>query len=353
MGLADPFSIEASVITRPLLRWYESVKRDLPWRHTQDPYRIWISEIMLQQTRVAAVIPYYEAFLARFPAVDALAAASESELLTAWSGLGYYSRARNMQAAAKQIVANGGFPTKHKDILRLAGVGTYTAAAIASIAFGLPHAVLDGNVLRVLSRVRNDAGDIGSAITRKRLQLTADELLDRNNPASFNQALMELGATVCLPRDPRCLVCPITSSCEARRLGLQNQRPVKQRKMELIRVDRRLLVVRKNGRLLLWKRSADSKKLAGFWELPEPAHCPDAVIVRRLGSFRHSITNHVYTFEVDEAELNHVPPDFHWWPEKNLHEIPLSTTAKKSISCLERVAGKLGEARPVTSISEG
>src|SRR6202049_1584982 len=191
-----------SAMRSRLLLWYQKSKRDLPWRRTRDPYRIWVSEIMLQQTRVAAVIPYYEQFLARFPDVAALASAPEQELLAAWAGLGYYSRARNLQRAAKKILELGTFPGDYLSLRDLAGVGEYTAAAIASMAFGLPHAALDGNVIRVLSRLTAEQGNIGSGAVRKRLREAADALLDPKRPGEFNQALMELGAMVCLANKP-------------------------------------------------------------------------------------------------------------------------------------------------------
>ena len=179
-----------------LTEWYRHGHRALPWRATSDPYRIWVSEIMLQQTRAQAAIPYYERFLARFPAVEVLAAASEDEVLSLWAGLGYYTRARNLRRAAREIVTAGGFPRDYEAIRALPGVGDYTAAAIASIAFGLPYAVIDGNVLRVVARLENDASDIGSPRTRARFREAAQEWLDRRDPGRFNQAMMELGATV-------------------------------------------------------------------------------------------------------------------------------------------------------------
>jgi endonuclease III len=188
------------------LRWYAAQHRDLPWRRTRDPYRIWVSEIMLQQTRAEAVIPYYERFLERFPSIAALAAASAEEILASWSGLGYYSRARNLHKAARQM--GGLFPSGYQAIRELPGVGDYTAAAISSIAFGLPYAVLDGNVLRVVARLTNDSADISAGRTRARFREIAQQWLDRRQPGAFNQAMMELGATVCLPRVPRCEYLP-------------------------------------------------------------------------------------------------------------------------------------------------
>src|SRR5712691_3306805 len=211
--------MHATSLRRKLITWYERAKRDLPWRRTDDPYAIWISEIMLQQTRVAAVVPYYERFLARFPKPAALADAPEPELLRMWSGLGYYSRARNLRKAANQIVDHGGFPRDYGSIRELAGVGDYTAAAVASIAFGLPFAVVDGNVRRVIARLLNQtSADAGKE---------AGLLLDRRDPGRWNQALMELGAVVCLPREPRCGECPIAAHCEALRRGAQGELPAK------------------------------------------------------------------------------------------------------------------------------
>src|ERR1700730_476619 len=184
--------LDLSSFRKQLLACFRQFQRDLPWRRTRDPYRIWISEIMLQQTRVAAVIPYYERFLVRFPDVARLASAPEQELLAAWAGLGYYSRARNLQRAAKKILELGAFPGDYLSLRDLAGVGEYTAAAIASMAFNLPHAVLDGNAIRVLSRLAAEEGNIGSGAVRKRLGEVADALLDRKRPGEFNQALMEL-----------------------------------------------------------------------------------------------------------------------------------------------------------------
>lgn len=318
-------------IRRALASWYETVKRDLPWRQTRDPYRIWISEIMLQQTRVAAVIPYYERFLAQFPDPAALAAASDDELLAAWAGLGYYSRARNLRAAARLIVENQSFPRTHDEILALPGIGPYTAAAIASISFELPHAVLDGNVMRVLARFTNDDGDIQSSVTRKRLQQTAQLLLDPANPAVHNQAVMELGATICVPRDPKCKFCPISGECAARSVGLEAELPVKSRRTEIHRIRRTLLVAIRNGKILLWQRPADAAMLGGFWELPEPHQLPEVKSAKLLHEFSHSITNHIYDFRVVETSAAKAPSSLQWVSLDRLAHLPLSTVARKAL----------------------
>jgi A/G-specific adenine glycosylase len=220
------------VFRKQLLSWFRQSQRDLPWRRTRDPYRIWLSEIMLQQTRVAAVIPYYERFLTRFPNVRALAEAPQEEVLRLWSGLGYYGRARNLQKAAQEIVAkhDGEFPRGLNEALALPGIGRYTAAAILSIAYGAKHAVLDGNVARVLARLGAVRGDLRETNRWRNLQKKANQLLDRKSPGEWNQAMMELGATVCLPRAPQCLLCPAARPCRARQLGLVDRLPEKRKK---------------------------------------------------------------------------------------------------------------------------
>jgi A/G-specific adenine glycosylase len=333
-----------------LLAWYSQGHRDLPWRRTTDPYRIWVSEIMLQQTRATAAIPYYERFLARFPTVEALAAATEPDVLALWSGLGYYSRARNLRLAAQQIVAAGGFPSDYDAIRDLPGIGDYTAAAIASMAFHLPIAALDGNVMRVVARVRNDAADIGAARTRQRFRAIAqawiDEAwLDGNEPGLFNQALMEVGATVCLPRNPLCPFCPVAACCRGREDGVAAQLPVKLRKTVPVKIDGVLLVVRQRGRILLRQRPAGARRMAGFWDLPAPEDLPKARVGTRLGEIRHTITHHHYTLTVRAATVRAAdtptaraePPEFAWFRPGRLAEIPLSTTARKAL----KVAGIL------------
>ncbi|MBV8729238.1 MAG: A/G-specific adenine glycosylase [Acidobacteriia bacterium] len=325
-------------IADALADWYRRGHRDLPWRHTSDPYCIWVSEVMLQQTRAQAVIPYYERFLARFPTVEALAASAEEEVLALWSGLGYYSRARNLRRAARQIQASGGFPYTYERIRTLPGIGDYTAAAIASIAFGLPHAVVDGNVLRVVARVENDSSDIASAPTRERFRKVAQAWLEESvgsaGPGLFNQALMELGATVCLGRNPMCLVCPLASACGARVHGTAGGLPVKLRTVELVQLERTLLVVRRRSRVLLRRIEADARRMPGFWELPATAALPQARIGAVMGQFRHSITYHRYLFTVAHASVR-LPSNqdgvFRWFAPAEVASIPLSTTARKAL----------------------
>jgi A/G-specific adenine glycosylase len=221
-----------------LLNWFATYQRNLPWRRDSDPYRIWISEIMLQQTRVAAVIPYFEKFCARFPDVRTLAEAEEAEVLRMWSGLGYYSRARNLQVAAQQIVREHGgtFPITQSDIRALRGIGKYTTNAILSIAFGKKHAVVEGNVARVVARLEAIRGDLREGGRWESLQGTADRLLAPESPGNWNQAMMELGATTCTPRSPQCLLCPVAKFCRARKLGIQELIPEKRKKRATVGV---------------------------------------------------------------------------------------------------------------------
>ncbi len=225
-------------IRKQLLGWFREFQRDLPWRRNKDPYRIWLSEVMLQQTRVAAVIPFYERFLERFPDIRALAGAPEEEVLRLWSGLGYYSRARNLQRAAQQVVKihSGEFPRTIEAALALPGIGSYTAAAILSIAFDAKHAVLDGNVARVLARVGAVRRDLREGGCWRTLQKSADELLDPKSPGDWNQAMMELGAMICTPRAPQCLLCPIAKFCRARQLGLTDVIPEKRKKRATVEI---------------------------------------------------------------------------------------------------------------------
>jgi A/G-specific adenine glycosylase len=321
-------------VARSLLAWFSQGHRDLPWRRTTDPYRIWVSEIMLQQTRSETAIPYYERFLDRFPTVAALAAASEDEVLQLWSGLGYYSRARLLRRAAMEIAAAGAFPTGYAGLRALPGIGDYTAAAVASIAFDLPHAVLDGNVLRVVARMENDAADIAAPRTRERFRAVAQQWLDARHPGAFNQALMELGATVCLPRRPLCPECPLASLCQARAAGTVAQLPVKLRRLEPEHIDATVYVIRSRNRVLLRRRPDEARRMAGFWELPGPSDLPEMTPGPLLGTFRHTITRHHYHVAVHLAHAPRgweLPAGFQWFSAAALAAVPVDTMARKAL----------------------
>jgi len=254
-----------------LLAWFAQFQRDLPWRRTREPYRIWLSEIMLQQTRVAAAIPYYERFLSRFPTVKALAEAPEEEVLLLWSGLGYYSRARNLQKAARVIVAKHGgeFPRTEEDARALPGIGAYTAAAILSIAYGEKLAVLDGNVARVVARLDAIRGDLRANGTWAKLQNTANALLEGKSPGDWNQAMMELGATLCTPRAPQCLLCPVSAFCEARKKGLAEEIPAKRAKRGTVVITLAALVLTDaSGKTMLLPPPKAAKKSVDAGDVP-------------------------------------------------------------------------------------
>ena len=290
-----------------LCNWYRATHRDLPWRRTRDPYRIWLSEIMLQQTRVAAVIPYYERFLSELPTVSDLAAVEDDRLMKLWQGLGYYSRAKNLKRAAIVIVERygGRLPGSYRELLTLPGIGSYTAGAIASIAFGERVPAVDGNVLRVLSRLHDDPRDVTDPHTR------ADvfSALEKDFPAdagTFNQAMMELGATVCVPNGaPRCDVCPLRAGCLARQNGTVALRPVKAPKAGRAVEPMTVFVLRDGDRFLIRKRP-DEGLLAGLYELPNvptrldpaaAAACMSAFGVRPTGEITQYERTHIFTLK--------------------------------------------------------
>jgi A/G-specific adenine glycosylase len=259
-----------SALGRRLLEWYTRHQRDLPWRHTHDPYAIWVAEIMLQQTRVETVLDYYERFLAAFPTLAALAAAPVDDVLKAWEGLGYYARARNLHTAARWIVdeLNGHIPESAEALLHLQGVGRYTAAAIASIAFGQDTVAMDGNLQRVLCRIFAVDDDPGRPSTQRRLERMAQAMLPPGKAGDFNQALMDLGATICLPSNPRCLLCPLLDLCQARQLGIQNELPIRATRTQHPHRDVTAGIIwDKNGHFLITQRPLDGM-LGGMWEFP-------------------------------------------------------------------------------------
>lgn len=259
-----------TAMTAPLLAWYDLNGRTLPWRSVVTPYRTWVSEIMLQQTRVGAVIPYFERFMEELPDVSALAAVSEERLLKLWEGLGYYSRARNLQRAAKIVVSDfgGALPQSYHALLSLPGIGEYTAAAIASINFSEPVAAVDGNLLRVAARVSGCGEDIMDAKVRCLFRQRLDAAIDANRPGAYNQAMMDLGATVCLPNGaPKCKICPARTVCEAYKNGLAEVLPVRAKKKSRRVEERTVLLLFQGGKVALRKRP-DTGLLASLWEFP-------------------------------------------------------------------------------------
>ena len=268
-----------SVISAALVAWFQEARRDLPWRRTKDPYALWVSEVMLQQTQVATVVPYYERFLARFPTVEALADADLGEVLALWQGLGYYGRARNLHAAARIVRDEmGGHLPRDVDALRaLPGIGEYIAAAIASTAFDVRAPSLDSNVIRVITRVFDVDTDPNLAPARRLIRDHARALLPPEQPGLVNQAIMELGAVICVARNPDCPRCPINAYCAARALGIQNARPVRRPRRELPHRDLVAALIAREGRLLIVRR-VPRGLLGGLWELPggEPQPGEDA-----------------------------------------------------------------------------
>ena len=309
-----------------LLAWYAAHRRELPWRATRDPYRIWVSEVMLQQTRVAAVLDHYRLFLQAFPTVEALAAATEAEVLARWSGLGYYRRARMLHRAAQTIVQQHGgrMPRTAEGLRSLPGFGAYTAAAVASIAFGQPVAAVDGNVERVLARVAGwSAAERGFAA---QVRVLATELSDPRNPGDYNQAIMELGATVCLPRQPLCLNCVWLPWCRTR-----GEHPMPPRRAMLRQRGARAVCLRGtegSQQVLLMKRAMDASLMAGMWELPpyEPQGEESPAF-----TLRHAITvtNHVVDiFFTPDGEAAH---HGQWTAVSGLPQLPLTGLTRKAL----------------------
>ncbi|HEY4837977.1 MAG TPA: A/G-specific adenine glycosylase [Candidatus Acidoferrales bacterium] len=320
---AAPWTLSAPRLRKfrgDLLKWFHREKRALPWRERRDSYRIWISEIMLQQTRVAAVIPYYERFMKRFPTIQVLADAQIETVLKFWAGLGYYSRARNLHQTAKQIVSQHGgeFPRAMDAALTLPGIGAYTSAAILSIAYGFPAAVLDGNVARVLARLGAVEGDLRAPDRWSMLNDVANTLLDAKNASDWNESMMELGATICTPRAPRCEACPIAKFCRARALGIQNELPAKRvkRATEQVTLAAAVLIDSKN-RTVLVRHSGESDGtesaalFSRLWQFPAVVVRGDAqaditeelrglfgatAIARKLRIQPLDIANHTVTF---------------------------------------------------------
>ena len=330
--------------TKTILGWYDQGHRDLPWRRTQDPYRIWISEIMLQQTRAETVVSYYERFLARYPTVQDLASAPEEELLKAWEGLGYYSRARSLQKAAKEIVARygGQLPADLEKLRALPGIGDYTAGAIASIAFGIPAAAVDGNVERVLCRWDAITDEVGTPAVRRQIAARAQALVPRDRPGAFANAMMEMGATMCTPKNPKCLLCPVREGCMGFAQGIAQELPRKAKKKAQRVENRAVLLVFCDNRVLIVKRQ--EKLLGGLFVFPDvleesdPARLCQALEAlgiraaydEKLGHARHVFTHLIWEMDVHAVvadEMTQVPGG-QWVSRQELAALPLPTAVK-------------------------
>lgn len=355
-----------------LLEWYRSSARVLPWRGTSDPYAVWVAEVMLQQTQVRTVIPYFERWMRRFPTVQALAEAPLDDVLRCWAGLGYYARARNLHAAAQVLVHRHGgrLPADRGALLALPGIGRYTAGAILSIAFDVPAPVLDGNVVRVLSRVFLVEGDPARGETRRRLWTLAEALAAGERPGDLNQALMELGAMVCTPEAPSCARCPVSAGCAARASGRTGDLPQLAPKADTIRVEHVSAVVWQAGRVLLVQRHADESLWAGLWELPRTERaegesladsarraarealgievCPGAAVA----AIRHTVTRHRIRLHAVEAALIAGTPHpagcaaCAWVPLDEADDLPLSAPQTRLIRELRRLRPGLPPGSP-------
>lgn len=339
LGFREMMCTFADMFATTLLEWFRKNARDLPWRHTTDPYAIWLSEIILQQTRIQQGLAYWERFMKRWPSVEALAAATEDEVLREWQGLGYYSRARNLHHAAKQIVALGSFPTTLEDIKKLKGVGDYTAAAIASFAFGLPAAVVDGNVYRVLSRYFGIDTPINTTEGKKVFAVLAQDLLpitqhqslslkgELEGASAYNQAIMDFGALQCTPQSPDCMGCPLMESCEAFRSGRVGELPVK---LKTLKVKERHLIyiyIRCNGETAI-RRRGPGDIWQGLWEPVAPSDLPTDVEAMQHARCLKKNVKHVLTHQVLYADFYLLetenrpvlPDDYIWIKESELDD---------------------------------
>jgi A/G-specific adenine glycosylase len=337
-----------------LLKWYRIHGRTLPWRGHPDPYAVWVSEIMLQQTRVEAVIPYFDRWMDRFPSVQSLAEASEQDVLHHWEGLGYYSRARNLHKAARMVADEfiGELPRSVEGLRKLPGIGRYTAGAIASMAFGLNEPTLDGNLRRVFARLFNVTIPADSTEGEKLLWSLVEENLPNGKAGDFNQGMMDLGATICLPKNPRCLLCPLLEDCQAQKLGVQEARPVLKPKVEVPHVIQAAVVIIQRGRVLMAKRPS-SGLLGGMWEFPNGRVGGDPVrelgkalktgyglqvrAGEALGIIQHAYTHFRVTVHAFHAELISIPK------KENLKWIRLSELEDYPMGRIDRqIARKLG-----------
>ena len=331
-------------IQRAILSWYDQNKRDLPWRTSKNPYFIWISEVVLQQTRVEQGVPFYHRLITAFPSVEALAHADEEDVLRAWKGLGYYSRARNLHKAARQIMEmhDGVFPTKHTELIKLAGIGGYTAAAISSISFNEPVAAIDGNVVRIVSRLLDLPGPVESAQTAKVIKEFANEILSINRPGDFNQGLMDLGSLICTPKSPACTECPLMEVCLARTSKTQHLRPVKKPKKKAVN---RFLIFKVNmnqGKIQMVQQQKGS-----IWEnlylFPFDEHHSEEAFLSKLdlenkvliGPSLHVLSHQRLNYAVVIGETKQPQTSENWLTLDEIHELPTPILVPRILTRLE------------------
>ena len=352
---AVTIDIDKLQFQQDLISWFAAEKRDLPWRRTADPYQIWISEIMLQQTRVDTVIPYYKRFVERFPTLQDLAEADEEVLLKQWEGLGYYSRARNLQAGVKEVAERygGKVPDSRKEISSLKGVGPYTAGAVLSIAYGVPEHAVDGNVMRVLSRILLIEEDIAKPKTRKIFEEAVMEIISHEDPSSFNQGLMELGALICTPTSPKCLLCPVREHCAAFHEGKQNELPIKT-KAKKTKALQYAMVAIKNGDSVLMEKRPSTGLLANMWQFPmlEAAEgiLPTVIeeqlsenfhgtveAAEKITSFKHVFSHLTWNVEgfIAKGEKLIVPQHMKWVTAEELELLPIAGPVQKMKTALQ------------------
>ncbi len=332
--------MEKSAFTVALLRWFAQYGRELPWRGISDPYGIWVSEVILQQTRIEQGRDYWLRFMEQLPTVEALAAASEDEVLRLWQGLGYYSRARNMHTASRQIVEQGGFPRSIEGLRALKGVGDYTAAAVGSMAFNLPAAAVDGNVYRVLARHYGIDVPINTTRGKHTFEALAQELLPEDKASAFNQAMMDFGATWCTPKSPRCIVCPVAETCVALRTGRVNELPVKEKKLKVQERHLTYVYIRNEEQTALHRRPAGDI-WQGLWEplLVENEPLPElgCQLTLLAHNVKHVLTHRVLLadFYLAEPEVRpELPTDYIWIDEQDLGNYALPRLIEKLLDYL-------------------
>lgn len=332
-------------LAKDLVDWYQINQRDLPWRHTKNPYYIWLSEIMLQQTQVQTVIPYYENFIQHFPTYESLVLASLEDIYKCWEGLGYYSRARNLKTAAKQIMEKGSFPDTYEALLELKGIGPYSAAAISSIAFEIPKGVVDGNVLRILTRVYHLDDNIAKDKTKKKIQVLCDKLIQSQQPSLFNQALMDLGATICKPKNPMCDKCPIHKQCLSYQYKHQNILPVNIKKINHQEKHFITCLVQYQDKYFLFKY--EDGLLANLYGLPQfDVESPKAFEEAFFNTYHETIEIYDYLKEVKHVFTHRTwkmscykarfinEPQLKLYTLQELEDIPISTCHKKVLKLI-------------------